>query len=183
MLKSEIFKKIKNIVNKTVMMLLCTVLLLCIMSIAIYNKICFLGYAYGTVVSESMLPEYKVGCLVLIDYSEKPKVGEVGVYFNGKMVIHRVTSIKDGYYRFKGDNNSVEDLESVPEKLVWGKVIKHTNYFADISEKYDWNVPEMVEDIRILALFILVVILGISFYYDIKSNYKHNNSDNDDSNS
>jgi signal peptidase I len=79
--------------------------------------------------SESMLPSYKIGSVVLVhNYQPKqmdPWVGRVIVFFNHasrKIIVHRVIGIDGGYLVTKGDNNPTADTYSPTVNDVLGVV-------------------------------------------------------------
>lgn len=98
------------------------------------NRVNLGGISLYTVVSESMIPEYKIYDMIFtreIDI-EDIKVGDDVVYlgedgdFKDKIVTHRVIEVKQegGKYIFKtkGINNDLEDPEITGEQVL-GKVL------------------------------------------------------------
>lgn len=99
------------------------------------NKLSFFNYRMFTVISGSMEPKYSIGDVLIskeVDAS-KIKVGDTISYlgekgsFNGKVITHQVTSIKqdeNGKYIFRarGLANLVED-PTIYEEQLYGKVI------------------------------------------------------------
>ena len=99
------------------------------------NKIALFNFRLFTVVSESMLPVYEIGDVLIAKEVEPSKIKEgdivsyLGNYnnFDGKVITHRVVNVEkraDGkyYYRTKGDANLVED-PIVMEDQLYGVVI------------------------------------------------------------
>ena len=149
-------------ISKLTWIITVTFIVAVIISTFKYNRICIFGYGFGTVMSESMLPKYKVGSTVIIDYNSRPEVGEVGLYERDNMIIvHRLVSIENDGYHFKGDNNKVEDKLSVKEENVIGKVIYQTNITATIIEKIGLGVDKFRTIVGgICLLGIVVCIIG-----------------------
>ena len=99
------------------------------------NKIALFKFRLFTVVSQSMLPVYDIGDVLIAKEVEPSKIKEgdivsyLGNYnnFDGKVITHRVVNVEkraDGkyYYRTKGDANLVED-PIVMEDQLYGVVI------------------------------------------------------------
>ena len=98
------------------------------------NKVTVAGYGIFTVVSESMVPDYKLWDMIIIK-EERPsniKVGDDVVYqgkvgdFADKIVTHRVIEkkVSDNKYKFitKGIANDLEDPE-IEGDQIYGKVL------------------------------------------------------------
>lgn len=144
-----------------------------------YNTINLFGFGFGTVMSESMLPDYEVGATILIEYGEIPKLGEVAVYdYGGMNVVHRVIRIQEDKgikeYVFKGDNNEKADYYSVEEDKIVGVVKWRTNKTAKILK---WlGVDSRLETFMHLMSFGLLVIIFIIIISSIKrGNNKQSN--------
>ena len=98
------------------------------------NNMSLAGYRIFTVVTESMVPKYKVGDVILVKEEEKTNIqvgddvtymGKVGSYAD-KLVTHQVIGIesgKDGLLKFhtKGIANEDED-PLVSEEQIYGVV-------------------------------------------------------------
>ena len=99
------------------------------------NKISFFNHRMFTVVSQSMVPVYDIGDVLISKEVDPSKIEEgdvisyLGSYgdFSGKVITHRVVATEkraDGkyYYRTKGDANIVED-PIVEEDQLYGVVV------------------------------------------------------------
>ena len=79
--------------------------------------------------TQSMAPEYAAGTLIYVKKTDfdKLKPGDVITYVNpeGSAVTHRITEIdnEDRSLRTKGDANEFEDIMSVAEENIVGKVV------------------------------------------------------------
>lgn len=97
------------------------------------NKVTLGGYSIFTIITESMVPKYQVGDMLLAkDIStDDIKVGDDLVYigksgtFEGKIVTHQVVSIEKEngkkIFHTKGIANTIEDPE-VSEEQIYGVV-------------------------------------------------------------
>lgn len=109
------------------------------------NKITLGGIGIYTIITQSMVPKYNVGDMVItksVDPSTL-KVEDDAIYmgekgdFNGKIVTHQIIDIEteDGklYFHTKGINNDVED-PLVSEDQIMGKVIYKSVILSFISK-------------------------------------------------
>ncbi|MRG85022.1 signal peptidase I [Salinibacillus xinjiangensis] len=86
----------------------------------------FFGYKPLTILSNSMVPDFEAGDIIVIDTNEAPKVNEVITYVdpNQELLSHRVIDIvnQDGQnlYQTKGDANNIPDREYVSEENIIG---------------------------------------------------------------
>ncbi len=110
------------------------------------NKIALFNFRLFTVVSQSMLPVYDIGDVLVAKEVEPSKIkeGDIVSYlgtannFSGKVITHRVVNVEkraDGkyYYRTKGDANLVEDPIVVEDQL-YGVVI-HKSFLLTLVYK------------------------------------------------
>ena len=107
-----------------------------IVSVKLYRNS---GYKYKpyismqTIMSDSMMPKYKVYDVVIerLVSKEDIKIGDVITYVNNNdksiSITHRVVDIfikdNDYYYRTKGDNSPLEDNDLVSYNQILGKVM------------------------------------------------------------
>ena len=108
------------------------------------NKLTLGGYSIFTVVTQSMIPKYQVGDMLLarvVDTSTL-KVGDDVVYmgqvgtFNGKIVTHQIVNIEEGSprkFHTKGINNMIED-PVVQEGQILGRVVFKLSLLSFISK-------------------------------------------------
>ena len=95
--------------------------------------IAFLNYKYDFYVirTGSMEPTIKVGAVVMVDPQDTPEAGEIGAYLSGtSVVIHRVLTINDTGFEFKGDANPSPDPMTVPHEDVKGTVVLRFNFIS-----------------------------------------------------
>lgn len=109
------------------------------------NKVTLGGYSIFTIVTESMVPKYEVGDMLIAKKVplDDIKVGDDLVYlgkegtFNGKVVTHQVIDIeRDGdkyLYHTKGIANTLED-PVVSQSQVYGVVITKSNILSFLSK-------------------------------------------------
>ncbi|MDZ5010224.1 signal peptidase I, partial [Clostridium perfringens] len=117
------------------------------------------GNTYLNVLSESMVPEFKLNDLVIgkiVNDTKEIKVGDIVTYRDGRMLVtHRVVEVKNGGEAFitKGDANEALDANIVPKE--------------NLVSKYKFNIPYLgyiiakFQDLKFLA------IMGIVFMYFI----------------
>ena len=109
------------------------------------NKVTLGGYSIFTIITESMVPKYEVGDMLLAKKisSENIKIGDDLVYlgnsgsFTDKIVTHQVIDIEkeNGKYLYhtKGIANTIED-PVVGENQVYGVVIAKSNILSFFSK-------------------------------------------------
>lgn len=121
-------KKIQ-ILFKTIKIII-TILVLIIISIILVqriskNKVTLGGFGFYTIISESMLPKYKIGDMIISKQvpASTIKVGDDVVYkgkegdFKDKIVTHQVVEIKENTFVTKGINNLIEDPEITSDQI------------------------------------------------------------------
>ncbi len=98
-----------------------------------------LGFALHTdtpvvaVFSNSMVPEFSKGDMIIVSGPSGLSVGDIVVYDNPNYkypIIHRVIEIKDGKVRTKGDNNASPDPWETPISNVHGKAVFEIPYLG-----------------------------------------------------
>ena len=152
------------------------------------NKLTLGGYSIYTIITESMVPKYNVGDMVIakkIPITEL-KVNDDIVYlgnkndFAGKIVTHQIIEIeKKGnelYFHTKGIANMIED-PLVEENQILGKVIMKGTILSLISKivfkigsnhlYVMKNIPEFVK----ARINEEKLIYGKNFIYDPKRHY------------
>ena len=92
-----------------------------------------LGIKNYYVVSGSMEPQIPVGSMIYVKDSDplKLKEGDIVAFSVGNSVVtHRVTEndMVNGQLRTKGDQNPIEDAQTVPYRNVIGKYVIHLPY-------------------------------------------------------
>lgn len=116
--------KVKDFILNVVLIILICITVLMIGSKIITGKSNICGYRPFIVQSESMLPNYKIGTLLIAQVTDKAEVGEIYAYKDvlGRMIVHRLIEITDEGYIFKGDNNDFTDrpvdLEDIYYKII-----------------------------------------------------------------
>lgn len=136
---------IGNILYYILVILIVAILLVVMLQRFSNNNIAIGGIRVFNIVSESMVPKYVIGD-VLVAKSIAPseiKVGDDISYigkvdsFNGKIVTHQVIAVeqKNGEYVFhtKGIANDTED-PVVSQSQVYGKIVYHTKILSLISK-------------------------------------------------
>lgn len=131
----------------------------------------FLGVKTYVIISGSMEPNIEIGDIVVVKAEENLDIGDVISYRKGQSVItHRITQINKNEngeieYRTQGDNNNVEDEESIKPSNIEGKVIK--------------IVPKLGKVTLILQNKVIIIFIFIIFYIYVSRNYKKNKKVNE----
>lgn len=132
------------------------------------NKFTLGGYSIFTVVTQSMIPKYQVGDMLLAHVSDtsKLKVGDDVVYqgsvgtFAGKIVTHQIVDIEEGSprkFHTKGINNMIED-PVIDETQIYGKVVMKLTILSMISKL----VGNQYGFFFIIFVPIVVLVFGIA---------------------
>lgn len=136
------------------------------------NRLTIGNYYIFQVISGSMLPEYKVGDIIIVkkvspkDLKKGDDVTYLGRFanLNGLIVTHKIVDLRqeDGkyYYVTKGDANSIEDPE-IEYDDIYGKVVYHTIVFSFVGRLMT----------NIVIYYLLFVFVGVGFSYDIISSF------------
>ncbi len=131
----------------------------------------FLGVKTYVIISGSMEPNIEIGDIVVVKAEENLDIGDVISYRKGQSVItHRITQINKNEngeieYKTQGDNNNVEDEESIKPSNIEGKVIK--------------IVPKLGNVTLILQNKVIIIFIFIIFYIYVSRNYKKNKKVNE----
>ena len=131
---NKLLKLLSNIIKGITTLLIILVVLIIVLQRVSNGKITLGGYSIFIVVTESMVPKYNVGDMLLakkIDINNI-KVGDDVVYlgntdtFAGKIVTHRVVDIEGNnsnkIFHTKGINNIIED-PTITGSQIQGKVV------------------------------------------------------------
>lgn len=172
-----LFRIIKGIIT----VFLCAVLIVVIFQKFTKNKIALGNIYIFQVVSESMMPEYQIGDII-VTKKVKPvslKVGDDVTYvasaedIRGITITHRIIKKRDenGKYYFitQGINNAVEDSE-ISEDNIYGKVIYKTILFSFVGRLMT----------NIVIYYVLFVSVGVAFSYEIVTSFFMKDKEEDD---
>lgn len=144
-LNNKAFKIVFSIIKTIILIIVLAMLALVLVQRLSNNNLSIGGYQMFTIISESMLPEYKIGDVVISKQvkPEEIKIDDDLVYmgkedsFKDKIVTHRVINVynKEGNYSYqtKGINNELSD-PLVKEDQIMGKVIYKTVFLSFIGE-------------------------------------------------
>ncbi len=131
------------------------------------NKFTLGGYSIFTVVTQSMIPKYQVGDMLLAKATDTSKleVGDDVVYmgavgtFQGKIVTHQIVEIEEGSprkFHTKGINNTIED-PVIDETQILGKVVMKLTILSMISKV----ISNQFGFFFIIFVPIVVLVFGI----------------------
>lgn len=172
-----------KIINKLFFCIIYSVLILiliiCVLQRVSNNKISFCGYRIFRVISQSMVPKYDIGDVLLIKKTstEKIKVGDDIVYLgkvgnlNNKFITHQVIQIK------KNSNNEVEIITKgianltedpmINENQVYGVVVGKLNILSFITRK-TMSISGFL--VMIVIPMVILIICNIkSLFFELKN--------------
>ena len=120
------------------------------------------GFAVYPIKGVSMMPLLRQGkdsvSIVALDEEGKKslKVNDVPLYRlpEGRLVLHRILEVRDGYYLIRGDN--LKTFEKVPYKLIIGKAegfYRDDVYFAADHPEYLKYVKRVTRHWRLKRIF------------------------------
>ena len=162
--ENPVLKLINNIVYVILFLIVASVLFVVILQRASNNAIALGGVRVFNIISESMIPKYNIGDVLVVKSIEPQniKVGDDIAYigqestFNQKIVTHQVIKIdyENGEYIFhtKGIANILED-PLVHQNQVFGKVV-HKIWILSFISKILSNVY-----VVFFGIFVPIVIL------------------------
>ena len=132
-----VFKVVKGIIT----LFLFVVLLVVVLQKFTNNRIAIGNTYIFQVASESMIPEYRVGDVIVVKKADfaSLEIGDDVTYhgivsqFDGLTITHRIVAKREEngkyYFTTKGIANMVEDPE-ISEDNIYGKVVYHTVLFS-----------------------------------------------------
>ena len=88
------------------------------------------GYGFAAVQTGSMEPQIAAGDFIVIHAEDEYAVGDVITFYDsarGEYVTHRIIQITESGFTTKGDANNAQDLFTVPQSAVVGKVVAVMN--------------------------------------------------------
>lgn len=144
-LNSKFVKILMGIFKAIIWIVAIMIVIVIVMQRVFDNKVTINNYRIFTIATGSMLPEYKIGDVIIVgskDY-DKIKVGDDLVYmgevadYKGKIITHRVIDINynnNGYsYTTKGINNTDKD-PIVRQSQVYG-VVKYKTVLLSLLSR------------------------------------------------
>lgn len=172
-----IFRIIKGLIT----VFLCVVLLLVVFQKFTKNKVALGNIYIFQVVSESMMPEYRIGDIIVTKKVSPVslKVGDDVTYVASVVdmkeitITHRIIKKREEngkyYFTTQGINNAVEDPE-IPEDSIYGKVIYKTILFSFVGRLMT----------NIVIYYILFVSVGVAFSYEVITSFFIKDKEEDD---
>lgn len=122
------------------------------------------GFKAYIVTTESMEPNIKLGDIIIIKQTKEEmlEVGDVITFKrnNGVTVTHRIMDIvqerdQDKEYVTKGDNNNLEDVETIKYEQIEGSKVLKIPYFG--------RIIILLQD-EVYLIFIIIIILLICLH-------------------
>lgn len=142
---NKVFKILIGIIRFVITIIAILVVAVIVIQRVFNNKVAIGNYRIFTVATGSMLPEYKIGDVIIVGAKNYDKIqngddlvymGEVDDY-KGKIITHRVINVEvknnEYYYTTKGINNPLED-PVVNQKQVYGVVKYKTVILSFFSQ-------------------------------------------------
>ena len=169
--ENPVLKLINNIVYVILFLIVASVLFVVILQRASNNAIALGGVRVFNIISESMIPKYNIGDVLVVKSIEQQniKVGDDIAYigqestFNQKIVTHQVIKIdyENGEYIFhtKGIANILED-PLVHQNQVFGKVVYKIWILSFISK--------ILSNVYVVFFGIFVPIVVLIFWTILK---------------
>lgn len=169
--KNPVLKLINNIIYVILFLIVASVLFVVILQRASNNAIALGGVRVFNIISESMIPKYNIGDVLVVKSIEPQniKVGDDIAYigqestFNQKIVTHQVIKIdyENGEYIFhtKGIANILED-PLVHQNQVFGKVVYKIWILSFISK--------ILSNVYVVFFGIFVPIVVLIFWTILK---------------
>ncbi len=169
--ENPVLKLINNIVYVILFLIVASVLFIVILQRASNNAIALGGVRVFNIISESMIPKYNIGDVLVVKSIEPQniKVGDDIAYigqestFNQKIVTHQVIKIdyENGEYIFhtKGIANILED-PLVHQNQVFGKVVYKIWILSFISK--------ILSNVYVVFFGIFVSIVVLIFWTILK---------------
>jgi signal peptidase I len=161
-------KRSLKVIRWIVTCILIFILALTILQKVTNNKISLGNVYIFQVVSESMLPKYHAGDVIIVK-KENPnllKIGDDITYLGeknelkGLTITHRIINIRKDkekyFFTTKGTANEFEDPEII-EDNVYGKVVYHTVLFSLIGRAMT----------NVVLYYLIFIVVGVSFAYEI----------------
>lgn len=171
----------------TILKIICVIVLLIIIAVLALqrfsnNKIAIGGIRIFNVATESMVPEYEVGDILLVRETDANslKIGDDITYlgeedsFANRVVTHRIIDIEEvegeKIYHTKGIANDVED-PTITADRIYGKVIYKFVLISLLTKLMN----------NMVALYVVIFIpVGILIFLQIKSHIDGKNDDEDE---
>lgn len=125
-------KNNKSLKKKKLLINLLFILILCLIIFIIYSKffsdsfkIKPFGIQALTVSSNSMMPVFQKGDLIIIKEEKEYEVGDIVTFkdSSGNLVTHRIIEKCENAFYTKGDNNNTKDEEKIDNFQIIGKVV------------------------------------------------------------
>lgn len=171
-------KKLLSIILNTIK-ILCIAFLVMFILVVLVQRLSNNNFSVGgirlfTVISESMVPEYNIGDILIVKNvdASKIKVGDDICYmgkeedFKDKIVTHRVKRIDGDTFITEGIANVMED-PPVKENQIYGKVIYKT-YIMSFMSKMSRN-PIVFFLVIFIPILIFVILEAKDFLVELFS--------------
>ena len=93
-----------------------------------------MGVGAAVVLSDSMVPTFVTGDLIVVKETDAIEVEDIVVYQEGRMlVVHRVVAIDGDTVTTRGDANNADDAP-IPRDAIKGRVLFHIPYVGHVVD-------------------------------------------------
>lgn len=182
-------KKVLNILAN-IIKVICVLFLVTFLAVVIVQRVSNNNFSVGgirlfTVISESMVPEYNIGDILIVKSidADDIKVGDDICYmgkeedFKDKIVTHRVKRIENDTFITEGIANVMED-PPVKEDQIYGKVIYKT-YIMSFMSKISSN-PIVFFLVIIIPIVIFIILEAKDFLVELFSNEEEDDDEDEE---
>lgn len=154
--------KIRNILFIFMIIVLYNIVLSCVSYISEINTPSIFGYKAYFITTNSMKPAISDGDVIIVKQIKENNLEEgdiISFFKDGQVITHRIVELKEidneRQYITKGDNNNLEDTNTVKFEQVEGKLVIKIPFLGNIL---------MFLKNEILVLIIILIILLLYFY-------------------
>lgn len=185
----KVISKVINVVLVLVILLASGVIVLAGINAKNEKVTTVLGYGFLAVQTESMLPDYPVGSVVIIKKTEPEELKPNDIitfyssnpYDNNRVITHRIMDITndgDGTYSFttKGDANPINDAYKAESERTIGKVIAKSAFMEKLV-----NIKQNPMVFFLVVMLPLTVIIALELFNLSKRKAEANGGDKDES--
>lgn len=165
-------KKILKVLKTIITIFLVIVLVLVLFQKVTKNKLTIGNIYIFQVASESMIPDYKLGDMIVVKKVDTStlKIGDDVTYLgkfsnlNGLTITHRIVDKFDKdsktYFVTKGIANAIED-PTISEDDIYGKVVYHSIIFSFVGRLMT----------NVVIYYLLFISVGVAFSYEVITSF------------
>lgn len=171
--RKKVNKTIRYVIDILLIIIIYNLILVSLSCLNKIDEISIFGYSAYKITTDSMKPEINSGDVVIVkklENNEEIKKGDVITFEKTSEVItHRVIELKyennQTTYVTKGDNNNLEDSNTITNDNIKGKVVLTIRFLGSIVSLFENQI----------FFLILILIFLILIFYKISINEKKEN--------